>query len=224
MLLAGALVAQLLWHAAGAGLQARYRPLASPPPVAVLRALGLGESVLLSRLSSLWLQAHDTQPGLSVPLVQLDYDRVAAWLDLALDLDPRTAYPLLAATRIYAAVPDPARRRQMLELVHRRFLEAPGTRWRWMAEAALIAKHRLRDLPLALRYARAITDHAPQAPAWARDMTAIVLEDMGELEAARLLVGGLLAEGRVRDPHEIRFLERKLAELERRVQEAGPAR
>jgi hypothetical protein len=33
--------------------------------------------------------------------------------------------------------------------------------------------------------------------------------------------GGLLHDGRVRDPHEIRFLERKLAEIEAR--EAGPS-
>ena len=51
-------------------------------------------------------------------------------------------------------------------------------------------------------------------------MTVVVLEDMGELEAARLLVGGLLHGGALRDPHEIRFLERKLAELEVR-QAAG---
>jgi hypothetical protein len=166
------------------------------------------------------LQAHDTQPGISVPLHALDYARVTRWLGRALELDPRSQYPLLAATRIYSAVADPERQRIMLEFVAARFAQAPETRWRWMAEAAILAKHRLGDLPLALRYARAITRHAHTAPAWAREMSVVVLEDMGELEAARLLVGGLLHDGRLRDPHEIRFLERKLEELEEKAARA----
>ena len=45
-------------------------------------------------------------------------------------------------------------------------------------------------------------------------MTIAVLEDMGELEAARVLIGGLLHDGRLRDAHEIRFLEQRLLELQ----------
>lgn len=223
LLLAGGLAAQVAWHAADPGASARYRPLPAPPPADVLRLAAAGEEALASRLLSLWLQAHDTQPGVSVPLRTLDYERVAQWLGRALDLDPRSQYPLLSATRIYAAVNDPARRRRMLDFIEDRFLESPGTRWRWMAEAAILAKHRLKDLPLALRYARAIADHAPAAPAWAREMSVVILEDMGELEAARLLVGGLLHDGRLRDPHEIRFLERKLEELEEKIQAQNEA-
>ena len=63
---------------------------------------------------------------------------------------------------------------------------------------------------------RVITERAtgPSVPAWARDMTVLVLEEMGELEAARVLVGGLLESGRLQDPHEARFLDGKLRELE----------
>lgn len=220
LLLTG-LSAQIAWHAASPDAVARYRPLASPPSLAALRVASLGEEASMSRLLSLWLQAHDTQPGISVPLWSLDYARVSEWLGRALDLDPRSQYPLLAATRIYAAVSDPPRQRAMLEFVAARFVQAPAARWRWMAEAAIIAKHRLEDLPLALRYANAIGEHAPGAPAWAREMSVVVLEDMGELEAARLLVGGLLHDGRLRDPHELRFLEHKLAELEAKLRAPG---
>ena len=52
-------------------------------------------------------------------------------------------------------------------------------------------------------------------------MSVVVLEDMGELETARMLVGALLHEGALRDPREIRFLERKLAELEERLNRPG---
>jgi len=215
----GGLAGQVAWHASAAPAVARYQPLGEPPAAAVLRLLALDEPALASRVLSVWLQSHDTQPGLSVPLRELDYDRVAQWLERALELGPQSSYPLLAATRIYAAVRDDGRRRRMLEFVEAQFLARPAERWRWMAEAAILAKHRLHDLPLALRYARAITEHAPGAPGWARDMSVVVLEDMGELEAARLLVGALLHDGRLSDPREIDFLQRKLEELEARLEE-----
>ena len=205
---------QVFWHAKAPGSGPRYERLGSPPSLTFLRVLSLSENALASRLVSLWLQAHDTQPGLTIGLRDLDYDRVAAWLTRALELDPQSNYPLLSAVRIYGAVSDDSQRRKMLDFVEARFLEAPDSRWRWMAEAAIVAKHRLKDLPLALRYANAIAQHAPNAPAWAREMNVVVLEDMGELEAARLLVGGLLHDGTLRDPHEVRFLEDKLKELE----------
>ena len=211
--LCGALAMQLLWHGANNDLEARYEPLSPAPSLATLQVMALGEQAIASRVLSLWLQIHDTQPGYSVPLRELDYERIALWLQRALELDPRSQYPLLAATRIYGAVADTPRRRRMLHFVEAQFLQAPDERWRWMAEAAIIAKHRLHDLPLALRFARALQEHAPRAPAWAREMSIAVLEDMGELEAARVLIGGLLHDGRLRDAHEIRFLEQRLEAL-----------
>ncbi|MFT5176137.1 MAG: hypothetical protein ACI8W7_004331 [Gammaproteobacteria bacterium] len=218
--LCGALLVQVLWHGALNDPHAGYEPLSPPPSLTVLRVVAAGEQSMASYALSLWLQVHETQPGYSAPLRELNYDAVALWLQRALELEPRSQYPLLSAIRIYAAVPDEQRRRRMLAFVEEQFLRAPNQRWRWMAEAAIIAKHRLHDLPLALRYAKALQAHATRAPAWAREMTIAVLEDMGELEAARLLIGGLLHDGRLRDPHEIRFLEQRLLEL----QAAGTAR
>jgi hypothetical protein len=81
-----------------------------------------------------------------------------------------------------------------------------------------VAKHRLNDTHLALRYARALARHAdgPQVPHWAKQMVIFVLEDMGELESAKVLLGGLLASGKITDPHEQRFLSKRLFELEER--------
>ncbi len=39
-------------------------------------------------------------------------------------------------------------------------------------------------------------------------------EDMGEYEAAKVLLGGLLASGTVTDPHELAFLVERLKQLE----------
>ena len=104
----------------------------------------------------------------------------------------------------------------MLEFVYREFFADPDHRWQWLAHAALLAKHRLHDLPLARRYAAAIDRSArsPDVPLWARQMEIFILEDMNEFEAARIMLGGLLASGQIRDPAEARFLAQRLKDLE----------
>ncbi|MGH8615637.1 MAG: hypothetical protein ACREYF_27365, partial [Gammaproteobacteria bacterium] len=163
-----------------------------------------------------WLQAFDNQPGISIPFRELDYRQVIGWLERVLRLDERTQYPLLAASRVYAEVPVPTKQRQMLEFVYQQFLSDPNRRWPWMAHAAFVAKHRLKDLPLALKYARALTNYATGAkvPHWVQQMQIFVLEDMGEVESAKVLLGGLIESGTITDPHELRFLEERLQGLD----------
>src|SRR5258706_302221 len=122
------------------------------------------------------------------------------------------------ARRHPRGAPDPARVRLMLDFVEREFLRDPDRRWPWLAHAALVAKHRLRDLQLARRYAAEIDRFARSAdvPAWARQMEIFILEDMNELDAAKVLIGGLLASGRITDPAEARFLKQRLEELQAR--------
>lgn len=215
LMLAAALAAQLLWSASRPPPQARLRPLPPPPTLAALQLASLGESIAMSRGMMLYLQSYDDQPGASVPWRQLDYGALAGWLRRALELDPRSQYPLLAASQVYSAVNDPVRTRQMLALVSAEFSKDPNRRWPWLAHAALVARHRLHDLPLARSYARAIREQAtgPDVPAWARQLEAIILQDMNELDAARLIIGGLLQSGQITDPQELRFLSRRLQDL-----------
>lgn len=212
---------QIGWHAMRPAPQARAVDLPAPPPVELARLLAFGEPLVFAQALMLWLQSFDNQPGVSLPFHALDYSRVQAWLGLILELDPRGQYPLLAASRVYAEVPDEIMRRQMLDFVLERFEDDPDRRWPWLAHAAIVARHRLHDLPLALRYARAITEQAQAAPYWARDMSVILLEDMGELEAARVLIGGLLDSGLIEDAHEVEFLSRKLEAMQGDVENSS---
>ena len=52
-------------------------------------------------------------------------------------------------------------------------------------------------------------------------MEVFILEDMNELEAAKVLLGGLLATGRIQDPAERKYLELRLQEMERRLADPG---
>ena len=216
LFLAAALALQLALKALEPRPAATAADLPRAPPTAVLRLASLGEPIAAANLLSLYLQAFDTQPGISIPFKDLDYDRVEDWLIRILQLDPRGQYPLLMASQIYSQVPDEKKQRQMLDLAYRQFLLDPNRRWRWVAHAAIMAKHRLHDLELALRYARAINEHATsgEVPHWARQMYIFVLEDMGEHETAKILLGGLLASGAITDAHEARFLTQRLNTLQ----------
>jgi hypothetical protein len=221
-----------LWAALGLALAAQIslqvlRPapptaagdLPPAPRSAALKAASLGEPAAGARLAMLYLQAFDLGAGNTLPYRQLDYGRLTGWLSAILDTDPRSGYALFAAARIYAEVEDPAKARRMLDFVHEAFPEDPNRRWPSLAHAAFLAKHRLRDLPLALRYAadleRLTTD--PLVPLWARQMRIFIAEDMDELEQAKIMIGGLLESGKLRDPAEREFLRQRLEALEKRI-------
>ncbi len=192
------------------------------PRAAALRLASLGEPEALARLAMLYVQAFDLRGGNNIPYQRLDYSRLAGWLRAVLELDPRSEYPLFAAARVYAEVPDKARSRVALDFVYDEFLKDPNRRWPWLAHAALLAKHRLRDPALALRYASAVDllTTAEDVPLWAKQMRIFILEDMNELEAAEIMLGGLLASGRISDPAEARFLRDRLEALRASIERA----
>ena len=214
-----ALVLQLVFH----GIQPR--PIASadalspPPDAAVFRVASLGEPVVLAKILMLRLQAFDYQSGISIRFQDLDPVVLKKWLSVILTLDPRGQYPLLAASRFYADIPREDTQRILSEFVYEEFFKDPNRRWPWLGHVAILAKHRLKDLPLSLKYARALSQHAtgPDVPSWVKQMEFTVLEDMGELEEARLFIGGLLASGQVTSSHEIHLLNERLQMLEKKA-------
>lgn len=223
VLLFAGLAAQVAWQAWRAAPQAQLIDLPLAPSPLLLRAVSLGESELAARVAMLYLQAHDLRGDNPVSYQHLDYARLVDWLRTIVQIDPKSAYALFSAARIYAENADPVKCRTVLEFLHETFARDPERRWPWLAHAALVAKHRLGDLPLALRYARAVDSSVrdPRAPLWAKPMEIFILEDMNELEAAKIMLGGLISSGRVRDPSELRFLQARLRQLERRNAQGG---
>ena len=189
--------------------------LKPPPSVAAVIATSLGDTLAAAKIMNLLLQAQDNQPGLSIPFAQLDYLMLTRWLERIVELDPTGPYPLLAASRLYGEVPDPARQRLMLSFVQRQFHADPNRRWPALAHAAHVARHGLKDMGLAREFAASLRREAtgPGVPAWARQMEILLLADMNEPEAARVLLGALLDSGEVTDPSEFAFLSRRLAEI-----------
>ena len=162
--LGAALSLQLWWHGTRAPRPAGRAELPPAPSAQALRLAAFGEVEAASRLAMLYVQSRNHR--------DLDYARLVGWLEAALSLDPRSDYPLFAAARVYAEHPDPVRSRMALEFVYQAYLADPNRRWPALAHAALLAKHRLKDLALARRYAAALERHttARGVPLWARQM------------------------------------------------------
>lgn len=209
------LAVQIAWSALQPREPAAAEQLPDPLKVNIWQIVSFGDPIPLSRALMLWLQCFDNG-AVTVPFRSLDYDRVTGWLDIALSLDNKSQYPMLSATRLYAEVSDAPRQRRMLDFVLQKFREDPAHRWRWLAQAVVIAKHRLNDLPLALKFAQELADNTSNttAPSWAQQMHIFIREDMGEVESARILLGGLLDSGSITDVNELRFLSERLQSLQ----------
>lgn len=223
VLLFATIIFQCVWHYYFAEIRSEKSSLPEPQQAVNYQLVSLNDSVTMAKLLMLWLQAFDNQPGISLALRELDYDKLSSWLNLILKLDQHIQYPLLAAIRFYAEVPDEVRQRKMIEFVKQSFLQRPNHRWSAMAHAVYVAKHRIKDLELAVESARLLRLHATgdKVPYWAKQMEFFVLEDMGELEAAMILIGGLLESGELDDEHQQEFLSNRLEEIKQRQQQTN---
>lgn len=203
---------------------ATARALEAPPSAATIALASLGDPLPIAKALNLVLQAHDNQPGKSIPFAELDYPMLRRWLERILEIDPRGPYPLFAASRLYGEVPDAHRQRLMLDFVHEQFKRDPDLRWSALAHAAHVARHRLRDPERARAYARSLREltSAERVPAWARQMEILLLADLDETATARVLLGAMIESGGVRDAGELRFLIARLEEAEARRGSVGP--
>ncbi|GAB0057016.1 hypothetical protein SIID45300_01336 [Candidatus Magnetaquicoccaceae bacterium FCR-1] len=179
----------------------RAEPVATslepPPSVAVLRLTTLNDPIVASLSWGIRLQTFDQQPGLQLPLRTIDPERLIAWLERLLALDPHAGLPLDLALKIHGFVPDPARQRRMLDFIHQAFLENPAQRWPWLARAASVARHRLNDNRLARYYLNSLESHLEpkEIPFWVDGLHARILEELGEPKEARNRLAARLERG-----------------------------
>ncbi len=214
------LILSFLAHSAFKSLQHDTGPviplLALPPPAALVTIATLNDPILASRLLALVAQSSDVSAGHLAPMRDLDYNRLSSWLELSASFDRQSQYPIFLAASVFGAVNEPQRSKAMYALVRRAFRLRPAAHWRHMAQITVLARHRLNDIDLALRYARDLNQYTAhlKLPAWVREMEVFILEDLNELEQTRIVLGGLIASGQITDPNELQFLNAKLKALE----------
>jgi hypothetical protein len=214
------LASQLLYHHLGrAQMAINYQALEKPLSAPAYRGMALGSEQLLGYLLAIRLQLHDNQVGQHFSYSLIDYEVLIDWLELISVISPHSEYAMLLASRIYSQTSDPNRLRQILAFIERRFDENPQLHWRRLAEASLLAKHKLHDLERALQMAEKIARQpaSVQMPPWARDFQFLLLAELNEFESAIAIIQALLQSKAVADPDEKRFLEEKLLDFQQKL-------
>ena len=181
----------------------------------------MGSQQLFGYLLVIRLQLHDNQAGKHIRYSQLNYERLVDWLDAINQLNTQSEYPTMLASRVYSQTQDKTRLKIILEFIDRTFMKNPQLHWRRLAEASVIAKHKLGDLQLALQMAEKLSSQPASVvmPRWARDMQFILLGDMNEFETAMTVVVALLQSEAVNDPDEERFLRERLLYYQQKLSE-----
>jgi hypothetical protein len=170
----------------------------------------------MAKLLNLYVQGHDVQEGVSIPLRHLDYPAIQNWLSWIAQIDPKGSYPFFIASHFYTQQPDPKRIRLMTEFVASRYAQNPAHRWPFLAHAVYIARAQLKDDALAKLYAIQLREQAQAfgvlglIPPWAAQMELFLQTDISHQQAHRALIGGLVHSGQIQDPHTWTFLKQKL--------------
>jgi hypothetical protein len=203
-------------------LQSQYHALGKPFSSATYRGLAMGSRQLLAYLLAIRLQLHDNQVGKHFRYSLIDYRLLVEWLDRITEISPNSEYPMLLASRVYTTTRDQQQLRRILAFIERRFDDNPQLHWRRLAEASVIAKHKLNDLDMALGMARKLASQPDSVvmPRWARDFEFLLLADLNELQSSIAIIEALLHTEAVNDPDERRFLKSKLSEFQQKLFES----
>ena len=67
-------------------------------------------------------------------------------------------------------------------------------------------------MPNLSQYARALRNHATaeHVPNWAKQMELFILEDLGDVNGAKILLGALLDSGVIKDFSELKYFAERL--------------
>lgn len=183
-------------------------PIAVPPGYETGLAVSLGDGEFFFRSSALHLINAGVSGGQAIPLKNLDFARLQDWFFLLDRFDSRSnLVPVLAGYWFGFTQHRPDARYIVDYLLARAEID-PEQGWRWRLQAIYLAKHRIGDLDLAFEIAQssaAIDD--PNAPFFLKQMPAFVLEDMGEEEAALILLQSIMATHPELPDDEARFLQ-----------------
>jgi hypothetical protein len=187
-----------------------------PPAPSMISALlpTLGDKQFAYRVITLSLQNFGYTGGRETNLKDYDYQELKNWMLLQHRLDPiSNATPALAGFSFGANKNS----EQLGHIVD--YLELAGSvdhpqKWRWLAQATFIARHKMQDYDRAYELAQKLANmDARDMPAWTKQMPAFVLNNQGEKQAALGLMLELLkSEGEQMHPGDVNAIKAYICE------------
>lgn len=190
-------------------LEPHWPNVPKPPSELNLTSSFFGDTALAYRVWALALQNFGNAGGAFTPLKDYNYQYVGEWLDRLDGLDPQSNFAPYLASYYFGASQSP--KEQLPYIIA--YLEKIGTRpegekWRFLAQAVYLARHKMQDMPEALRLAKKLSSiYRPGMPAWTKQMEVLITNEVGDKEAAYILMKSILAtETAHMQPQEINFM------------------
>lgn len=208
-------VAVAFWQGSS-DIEARWAGVPPVPSMRTATLMTLGDRELAYRSGALTLQTLGDGGGRVVPLKDYDYHKLGAWFDVLDELDPASDHVPMIAAYYFGASYVPGDIAVIVKYLSRIGDSPAGQKWRWLAHAAYLARHRMDNLDLALDLAYKLTRIQPlngkPLPIWARQMPAFLLNAQGDKAASRQLIEEMLSSADDLHPNEVNFMKGYLVE------------
>ena len=167
-----------------------------PPTPSVSGALwsALGDRQFAFRSYGIMIQNMGDTGGKVTSLSDYDYEALGHWFGLSHQLDPNSGFMPLIAGYFFGAIRDhPEKLPPIIDYLELAAGDGEGQKWRWLGQAALLARHKMNDLDRALELANKLAAFEnPEMANWARQMPVVVLTAQGEKESAYAFMVNLL--------------------------------
>ncbi len=214
--LLAAVAAAVVFYQMSSAIEARWAGVPPVPSVQTASLMALGDRQLAYRSGALTLQTLGDGGGRVVPLKDYDYAKLGAWFAVLDALDPAADHVPMIAAYYFGATHVPGDIAQIVKYLGRVGDSPVGQKWRWLAHAAYLARHRMDNLDLALDFAYRLARIQPidgkPLPIWARQMPAFLLTAQGDRQAAQALIEGMLSSADDLHPNEVNFMRGYLVE------------
>ncbi len=189
-------------------VQSRWLNVPPAPSHRAMSAAGLGDRQLAYRIASVTLQNLGNVGGRAERLQSYDYNNLKNWMLMTWQLDPISNYVPYLAAFYFGAVDDKEKLKRIVDYLELAGSGTEGQKWRWMAQAAYIARYKLNDMDRAYDLATKLAASPEKdLPDWARQMPAVILNVKGDREAAYALMLNVMKSGAATMPaQEMNFM------------------
>lgn len=175
------------------------------PGETAVKALSFGDEEFYFRMLALDLQNAGDTFGRFTELYKYDMKKLYAWFTLLDTLDRESSYLPFLASYYFAQTQHVEDARYMVNYLYEHSRDRPEKKYWWLAQAAYIAEHKLKDKDLALKVAKPL-EQAQNAPFWARQLPAFVHERRGEMDDAYAIMEHIKNNSKDIPPGELNFM------------------
>lgn len=180
------------------------------PPVPnkqAVKALSFGDEQFYFRHLAYQLQNAGDSFGRSTPLKDYDYTTLKEWFFLLDSLDSTSHFIPALASYYYGQTQKTEDVRLVIDYLEQHARNDLTHKWWWLYQAIYLANHRLKDSQLALALAYQLADVTTDIPMWARQMPALLHEQLGEKEEALRFISNIADSYKDMDEKDLLYIQ-----------------